>query len=101
MKIRLLPEAIADLEVGADFYLWQDSDAGLYFLNCLVADIETLKISAGTHVVYRGFFRALSRRFPFAIYYKVTDDCVDVYAILDCRRDPRIIESLLKSGKAE
>ena len=30
----------------------------------------------------------LAKRFPFAIYYLIQDEFIDVYAILDCRRDP-------------
>jgi len=33
----------------------------------------------------------LSKRFPFAIYYKVQEDTVIVYAILDCRQNPEKI----------
>ena len=38
----------------------------------------------------------LSKRFPYAIYYKVEEDEVIVYAILDCRQDPKKIEKKLK-----
>ncbi|MFZ4394881.1 MAG: type II toxin-antitoxin system RelE/ParE family toxin, partial [Kiritimatiellia bacterium] len=32
--------------------------------------------------------RLLSRRFPFAVYYRVEDGFAGVRAVLDCRRDP-------------
>ena len=35
-----------------------------------------------------GIRRALTRRFPYAIYYEVEDGTAFVYAILDLRRDP-------------
>ncbi|APF18361.1 hypothetical protein Cabys_1612 [Caldithrix abyssi DSM 13497] len=37
----------------------------------------------------------LSKRFPFAIYYKVHEDTVIVYAILDCRQNPNKIQKRL------
>lgn len=38
----------------------------------------------------------LSKRFPYAIYYTVDEDLVSVYAVLDCRQDPRMIEDRLR-----
>jgi len=37
----------------------------------------------------------LSKRFPFAIYYKVAKDQAVVYAVLDCRRNPAWIRKKL------
>lgn len=67
MRIRLLPEAERDLEIGADFYESQQPGLGTYFNDCLTADIESLRIYAGIHVTYRGFQCSLSKRFPFSI----------------------------------
>jgi len=50
------------------------------------------------HQVFFGFYRSLSRRFPFAIYYKVNGSVVQIYAVLDCRRDPVWIERRLGGG---
>ena len=49
MRIRLLPEAERDLEVGADFYESQKAGLGVYFNDCLASDIESLKLYAGIH----------------------------------------------------
>jgi hypothetical protein len=55
----------------------------------LFSDIDTLAICAGIHPVYFGKYnRLLSKRFPFAIYYRVENDTALVYAVLDCRRSP-------------
>lgn len=101
MKIRLLPDAERDLEIGADFYQSQSLGLGVYFNDCLVSDIESLKLSAGIHEKYRGFYRALSKRFPFAIYYTVDGEWVDVFAVLDARQDPAAIAAALKSRTKE
>ena len=98
MKIRLLPQAEVDLEVGADFYESQRSGLGTYFTECLVSDIESLTLYGGVHEQYRGFFRCLSKRFPFSIYYKTSEDWLDIYAILDARQDPQRIDSMLDSS---
>ena len=99
MRIRLLPEAERDLEIGADFYESQQAGLGIYFHDCLSSDIESLKLYAGIHEQYRCFYRSLSKRFPFSIYYKLNVDCVEIYAVLDARQDPRAIDAALDSPR--
>jgi hypothetical protein len=91
MRVRaviVLDQAAEDLEAGRAFYDRREQDVGRYFLDCLLADLESLRHYAGIHRVHFGFHRMLSRRFPFAIYYDVTDNLARVAAILDMRRDP-------------
>ena len=38
----------------------------------------------------------LSKRFPFAIYYKINNDGILVYAVLDCRKNPAWIKGRLE-----
>ena len=67
--ISILPSAQADLESGFWFYEVQDERLGEYFLDCLTTDIESLRLFAGVHAKsVDGFYRTLSKRFPFAIY---------------------------------
>ena len=42
-----------------------------------------------------GCHRLLAKRFPFAVYYRIQDKVILVYAILDCRRDPAWIRNRL------
>lgn len=96
MKVRLSQSANEDLVGGYTFYEEQQAGIGRYFLNSLYADLDSLEISAGTHPIYfTNFYRKLSQRFPFAIYYKVEDDIANVYAIVDCRRKPAWIRAKL------
>ena len=89
MKIRLLPGAREDLVNGYRFYEDQREGLGEYFLDTLYSDIESLRISAGVHAFcFGGFRRLLSKRFPFAVYYRLEQDQIQVFAVLDCRRDP-------------
>jgi plasmid stabilization system protein ParE len=97
MRIRLLPEAERDLEIGADFYESQQAGLGTYFNDCLASDIESLRLYAGIHEQYRGFFRSLAKRFPFSIYYKLNVDTVEIYAVLDARQEPQTIDAALES----
>jgi len=101
MRLRLLPEAERDLEIAADCYESQQSGLGSYFNDCLTADIESLRFYAGIHETYRGFQRSLSKRFPFSIYYILSDDCVDIYAVLDAKQDPETIAAILESPRTK
>jgi plasmid stabilization system protein ParE len=97
MRIRVLDQATADLIEGFHFYEHQQVGLGSYFLASLHADIESLRLYGGVHrVAYRGYHRLLSKRFPFAVFYKVHADTVFVYAVVDCRRDPAWIRRHLK-----
>lgn len=96
MKIQILEEAEQDLIAGFRFYEAQESGLGEYFLDSLFSDIDSLQLHAGMHPQRFGYQRALSKRFPFAIYYRVEKGVVRVRAVLDCRQDPKKIQDRLK-----
>jgi hypothetical protein len=96
MRLEILAEAQADLIAGYRFYEVRAPGLGGYFLDSLFADIDSLRLDAGVHRVVLDFHRALSRRFPFAIYYRTGGGCVWVYAVLDCRRNPTWVQLSLK-----
>lgn len=77
-----------DLHKGRLFYEEQDSGLGEYFFNSLFSDIDSLTLFAGVHIKVFGYYRKLSQRFPYAIYYKIEDSKVIVWRVLDLRRDP-------------
>ena len=96
MKIKILPSAIDDLSNGRLFYEKNGENLGEYFFNSLFSDIDSLVLYAGIHQKYFGYFRMLSKRFPYAIYYKMEEDSlVVVWRILDLRRDPYTIRQSL------
>lgn len=92
-SIRLTPSAEQDLLAGFDFYESQVAGLGDYFLDNLIADIDSLCVAAGAHPKsYANFYRMLSKRFPFAIYYELQDHTAFVVAVLDCRQNPGSIK---------
>jgi hypothetical protein len=101
VNIRILPEAEHDLEIGADFYESQGEGFGRYFHDCLMADIESLRVYAGVHERQSSLHRCMSKRFPFAIFYDVTNETIDIYAVLDCRQDPVVIRARLDSFRTQ
>ncbi|MES2695196.1 MAG: type II toxin-antitoxin system RelE/ParE family toxin [Verrucomicrobiota bacterium] len=98
MKIRVSRSADRDLLAGFRFYERQSPGVGHYFLDSLFADIDSLMLHAGVHRKIDGFYRLLSRRFPFAIYYKIDEGVVRVRRVLDCRREPTWISRQLERG---
>jgi plasmid stabilization system protein ParE len=95
MRIRILSSAEDDLVEGYRFYELQAGGLGTYFLDTLYSDIDSLAYFAGMHRVVLGYHRLLSKRFPFAVYYRVTEDTALVFAVLDCRRNPSWIRKKL------
>ena len=97
MKIKILSSASQDLIDGYWFYEKQAEGLGTYFLDSLFSDIDSLIINAGIHPLYFGkYHRMLSKRFPFAVYYRVENETALVYGVLDCRRSPAWIKMKLK-----
>ncbi|MCF7817375.1 MAG: hypothetical protein K9M54_05775 [Kiritimatiellales bacterium] len=87
-QVVILEAAANDLAQGIDFYETQKAGLGAYFFDSLIADIESLEISAGVHAIRLGLHRMLSRRFPFAIYYNLQNNRAEVVAVLDMRSNP-------------
>ncbi|MFM8809728.1 MAG: type II toxin-antitoxin system RelE/ParE family toxin [Chthoniobacterales bacterium] len=99
--IRISEDAFDDLNQGFLFYESQAIGLGDYFVTCLRADIEALRITAGIHpVIYRDYHRSLSRVFPFGIFDTVGADDIVVWAVVDLRRHPQwIAEHLRQTGE--
>lgn len=96
MHVELRVEARYDLLEGAWFYEQQREGLGDYFTDCLFEDLGRLEKEAGAHATIFGLHRKLSKRFPFAIYYRIVESVIDVVAILDCRRHPDVHAARLK-----
>ncbi len=83
-------EAAAEIEDAARWYGWQGPALRDQLL---MAVADTVKLIARNpmqfRVLHRGTRRALLRRFPFGLYYRVTDERVLIVAFLHVRRDPR------------
>jgi plasmid stabilization system protein ParE len=98
MKIEILSIAMSDIQFGQQFYERQQEGLGAYFLDSLFSDIDALLLYAGIHQQFFGYYRALSKRFPYAIYYRVNGQTIQVWRILDCRQRPSRIASALKTN---
>jgi hypothetical protein len=95
MTIKILDEAEKDIAKGIFFYESQKDGLGKYFLDSILSDIESLHIYAGIHIIISDYYRLLSKRFPFSIYYKINKNIIYIYAVLDCRKNPNSIAKRL------
>ncbi|ETR70479.1 MAG: hypothetical protein OMM_08787 [Candidatus Magnetoglobus multicellularis str. Araruama] len=97
--ILILKEAVVDLNDGKQFYNTNQKGVGTYFWNTLISDIESLVIYAGVHRKEYGFYRMLSKRFPYVIYYDLINDIAYVVAVLPLKRNPLWIRDKIKARK--
>jgi hypothetical protein len=96
MKLVILDRAEDDLVDGFDFYELREAGLWQYFLCTLYSDIESLRLYGGAHrKAYLHLQRALSKRFPFAIYDALEKEVISIHAVVDCRRDPSWIRKRL------
>ncbi len=97
IQIRISEDALRDLNQGFLFYEAQETGLDDYFTSSLRADIEGLRITGGIHrIVYADYHRLLSRVFPYGVFYTRDKDVVDVWAVVDLRRNPEWIADRLK-----
>jgi plasmid stabilization system protein ParE len=99
MRIKILSSALEDLHTGCIFYECQAEGVGEYFFDSLFSDIDSLALYAGIHPKVYGYYRMLSKRFPYAVYYTVEGDLAVVWRVLDLRRNPDRIRRALKRGQ--
>ena len=100
MKVEIHETAKSDLRDGRIFYERPGgSYLGSYFFDTLFSEIDSLAIYAGIHPKRYGFYWALTRHFPYSIYYDIEDGVAQVYAVVDNRRDPNWIYNHLKDSK--
>jgi plasmid stabilization system protein ParE len=88
-EIRLRPEAEQDLADAATWYEEQRAGLGLEFLQEAQVVLSSIaERPLAYQVVHRAAHRALLRRFPFGVFYRVEPDNVVVIGILHGSRDP-------------
>ncbi|MDX8399558.1 MAG: type II toxin-antitoxin system RelE/ParE family toxin [Gallionellaceae bacterium] len=95
MKIEILSIAMSDIQSGQHFYEQPQEGLGIYFLDSLFSDIDSA-VRRYLSAIFT-YFRALSKRFPYAIYYRVNGQAIQVWRVLDCRQKPSRIRSALRA----
>jgi len=93
MSLRLMvrAEAEQDLAEARDWYDRQQAGLGGEFLTGVEEMFDRLRDSPQLYAVgYKGIRPARLRRFPYVVYYRITDKAVEVVAVLHGSRHPRV-----------
>lgn len=86
---QLTPEAEADLAEAIDYYEAQLPGLGHDFIDTFEKQLErVVQNPAQYQTRHRGVRRAVMRRFPYAVFYKVERDAVVVLAVEHQARHP-------------
>ena len=98
--LRFLSEVEDDAIVG---YLWYETKSlglGDEFLRMFYACADDIRRNPLLfQKAHKEFRRCLLRRFPYAIYFIMSDDQIIVTGLFHCARDPRAVESELRNRK--
>lgn len=85
------PEVREELEEAYNWYESQQPGLGDDFLGCVDEILNRIcQIPESFPVVYRDVRRAVVRRFPYVVYYRIVSSRVVVTAIFHGRREPKV-----------
>lgn len=94
MIIRFIPEADAELAEARQWYAQQQPDLDLEFMDEIDDALSRVVRNPQLYpIVYSTLRRAVVRRFPFAMFYEVTADTIQIIAVFHSRRDPETWKS--------
>ena len=94
LRVRVTPEAQADLTEGRDWYEAASPGLGDLFITEVEASIRSAADwpNAAT-LVDEPIRRALVARFPYGVFYVVEDETLVVLGCVHVRRHPRVWKS--------
>lgn len=85
------PEVREELDEAYNWYESQQPGLGDDFLDCVDEILNQIcQMPESYSFVYRDIRRAVVRRFPYAVYYRIISSRVVVIAIFHGRRDPKV-----------
>lgn len=94
-KVSILSEAEHDLDDAYIWYVLHQAGLGKKFYDCVNDSVRYLAENSLTFAeIYKSFRRALIKRFPFGIYYKVILETKEIHivGILHFGRDLKILK---------
>ena len=92
MKYQLIIRPEAEAEMTESFTWYEDRVAGLGsdFLLCIDAIFNSISRSPKQYpIVYKNIRRAISRRFPYEVFYVENEDKVIILAVFHAKRNPK------------
>jgi plasmid stabilization system protein ParE len=90
LRLRIRPEAEQDLEDAAAWYAEQRPGLGQELLDEALWSFQQIAEQPRFYpIVHRDTRRALLRRFPFGVFYRIEPDFIVVVAVMHGSRDPQ------------
>lgn len=84
------PEAEADMAASYNWYEARFVGLGSHFLLCVDAIIHSISRAPKQYpFVHKNIRRAITRRFPYAVFYTEGENAIVVLAVFHAKRDPR------------
>lgn len=90
-RYHLLSDVAADADIEAAFEWYESEQAGLgleFLEEVRAAYTRILENPFKYQELRSGIRRALTRRFPYGIFFAIEDDVIAIIAILDTARNP-------------
>jgi toxin ParE1/3/4 len=90
-KISLSDDARLDLREAYDWYEAARPELGKRFVRHLADTLDAIsERSSSFPIVYRTARRAIIRRFPYGLFFRDRGTHLEIFAIVDLRRHPRV-----------
>lgn len=84
------PEAANDVSEAYNWYECREPGLGEDFLRCIEACVNSIQRHPEMFpAAVDQFRRALIRRFPFEIFYEVSQDRIVVFSVFHCSQNPK------------
>jgi len=84
-------EARVEFDEAFDWYEQQQAGLGVDFLMCVAELLERIELLPEAYeVVFENVRRAVVRKFPYLILYKVEPVQVVILAVFHSKRDPQV-----------
>ena len=90
LRVRFAPEAARDLEEAAHWYEEQRKGLGSAFMLSIEASLASIKRNYESFPIVCGSTRrALTKRFPYGVFFEIEEAEIIVLAIFHLCRDPK------------
>ena len=89
-RVIFTPEADGDVAESYKWYESREPGLGEDFPRCIEASIQGIQRHPRMYpMVADEFRRAPIRRFPFEIFYELSEERITVYSVFHCSQDPK------------
>jgi plasmid stabilization system protein ParE len=98
-KYRIIINAFAesDLEIASDWYASRQEGLDQQFIDEIEKAIQRIQENPRQFAVVRMQIRmSIVKRFPYGIYFFITGDIINVFAVFHFSRNPKVLQKRLK-----